>query len=134
MRREAREAVDRAKEEAQAQQEAEVRQEVQAPAFELASLQSPGVAETDPLVDQFAAQIRRMAAKSEKPDDSTISLPEGIARMTITIHDKMAERGVDEDYLSILTHVNDSVPDGVQLGQHPADVFAAYAVLRAPAN
>lgn len=55
------------------------------------------------------------------------------AQITRVVNDcsaMLSERGITESPLSVLVHVNGSVPRGLKLGTHPQDVFAAYVTMR----
>ena len=82
----------------------------------------------DPVVAQLGSALDKFQTKCDSPRDR-------LANVMVSMHDRMKDRGVDESYLSILTHVYDSIPDGTYYhGSEISEPFAAYAVLRAPSN
>ncbi len=91
----------------------------------LAIIQKQGyLADSDPLVGQFKRQLDLLEPKCKDTRSR-------LADMTVATHDIMAKAGVEETHLSILTNVTASIPDsGPQW--NCADIFAAYATLRAP--
>lgn len=86
------------------------------------------VAPDDPAVAELGRALDKFQTKSDSPRDR-------LANVAALVHDQMKERGVDESYLSILTHVYDALPDDAHLhGDQISGPFAAYATLRAPSN
>lgn len=94
--------------------------------------------------DSSAPDPPQPVAMPESPVDVQLALLRGHCDSSITdaqlmrVANKcgeiMAGRGESESPLSILTHVNKSIPDGVDLGTHPQDIFAAYVTLRLDGN
>ena len=95
--------------------------------YKLAAIQSGGYVDpNDPLVAQFGSVLNDLEGKCQESRNQ-------LSGISIIVHNDMAQRGVDESYLSILQHVDASIPDDlVNSGgaQKCADIFAAYAVLR----
>lgn len=79
---------------------------------------SPG----DPLATQFQGQLDTLAPRCSDTEAR-------LSDFTVATRDVMLKRGVAESYLSILSHVNASIPAGLD-PQPCAPIFAAYATLR----
>lgn len=93
-------------------------------AYKMATIQDGGyVDKGDPLVSQFAQQLTALAPHCQEPVSR-------LGDFTVFIQGDMKKRaGIDEDLLSILTHVTGSIPAG--LGRTKcSDIFAAYETLR----
>ena len=103
------------------------------PEFMLATIQNDGpVEENDLLVRQFAAQLDALEAKVDEPRGEKAKRL-ALANMTLKLHDMLEEKGVDDSYLSILTHVNAMIPVSATLGKNDtAAVFATYYEFRIP--
>jgi len=103
------------------------------PEFMLATIQNNGpVEQNDLLVRQFAAQLDALEPKVSDPRGEQAKRV-ALANMTLKLHDMLEEKGVDESYLSILTHVNAMIPVSSPLGKNDtAAVFATYYEFRIP--
>ena len=97
--------------------------DVQKYAYELAVIQTGYVSKSDPLVGRFARPLASLAWKCYKNKVSNI------ADYTVTSHNILAQHGLRESYLSVLSHVNSAVPAHQQLPKC-AEVFALYVSLR----
>jgi hypothetical protein len=93
--------------------------------YQLATLQArSAIAMDDPLVGQFRRQLDFLTPRCQEGR-------QGVADLSIRVHKTLAAHGVDETYLSIMTHVADAMPaDAGKIKCGPA--FAAYGKLRTP--
>jgi hypothetical protein len=92
-------------------------------AYMLASLDyGSDVSQDDPSVAVMPSALDALTPKCTENESK-------IGDMTGVIHDELKSHQIDETYLSILQHVDGSIPASAAPNRC-ADIFAAYAVLR----
>jgi hypothetical protein len=92
------------------------------PEYKLAVIDEGGYVDpADPVVDRFARVLDKLQRKCS--DSRSF-----VGDMAVRSQELMAEEGVRESLLSILTNVNRSIPR--KLGRSCSDIFATYVVLR----
>ena len=98
--------------------------DVQKYAYELAVIQSAGyIDKHSSLVHNFARPLGALATKCYRDPVSHI------ASYDLEIHNILHQHGINESDLSILIHVNASIPTGMKV-RACSQIFAAYATLR----
>ncbi len=92
------------------------------PEHTLAVLQQGTVREDDPVIAQFKQQLDELELKCTEDRGQ-------LADLTATAHDQLAQKGINETPLALLTTLNATLPAGI--GPVPcADAFGAYVLVR----